>query len=63
MTDADELEKILKDKPEIKLIHFESPANPTMQCIDIERVVELAKKYNKLISVDNTFLLLICSNL
>ncbi|MEJ5089431.1 aminotransferase class I/II-fold pyridoxal phosphate-dependent enzyme [Sphingobacterium faecium] len=55
MTDADELEKILKDKPEIKLIHFESPANPTMQCIDIERVVELAKKYNKLISVDNTF--------
>lgn len=55
MTDADELEQLLKEHPEIKLVHFESPANPTMQCIDIERVVLLSKKYNKLVSVDNTF--------
>lgn len=55
MTDADEVEELLKEKPEIKLVHFESPANPTMQCIDIEQVVKVSKKYNKLISVDNTF--------
>lgn len=55
MTDTDKIEELLKDKPEIKLVHFESPANPTMQCIDIERIAAVSKKYGKLVSVDNTF--------
>lgn len=55
MTDVTELEALLKANPEIKLVHFESPANPTMQCINIERVVQISKKYQKLVSVDNTF--------
>lgn len=55
MIDSEELEKLLKENPEIKLVHFESPANPTMQCIDIERIVQISKKYHKLVSVDNTF--------
>ncbi|MFD2904799.1 trans-sulfuration enzyme family protein [Sphingobacterium anhuiense] len=55
MTDVTELEALLKANPEIKLVHFESPANPTMQCINIERVVQISKKYHKLVSVDNTF--------
>ncbi|WP_033564486.1 trans-sulfuration enzyme family protein [Sphingobacterium sp. SYP-B4668] len=55
MTDIHQVEDILKQTPEIKLVHFESPANPTMQCIDMEQIVQLAKRYNKLVSVDNTF--------
>ncbi|HXB43574.1 MAG TPA: aminotransferase class I/II-fold pyridoxal phosphate-dependent enzyme [Puia sp.] len=39
----------------IKLIHIETPANPTIQCVDIEQVTKLAKKHNILVTVDNTF--------
>ena len=39
----------------IKLIHIETPANPTIQCVDIEAVTKLAKKHNILVTVDNTF--------
>ncbi len=45
---------IIKD-PSIKLIHIETPANPTIQCVDIEALTKLAKKYGKMVSVDNTF--------
>lgn len=45
----------LKKEPAIKLIHLETPANPTLQCVDIEALTGLARKYGKLISVDNTF--------
>ncbi|UIR54652.1 aminotransferase class I/II-fold pyridoxal phosphate-dependent enzyme [Sphingobacterium sp. SRCM116780] len=55
MTDMNQVEDLLKANPEIKLVHFESPANPTMQCIDMEQLVQMSKKYNKLVSVDNTF--------
>lgn len=48
-------EALLQAYPAIKLIHLETPANPTIQCVDIEAFANLAKKYGKLISVDNTF--------
>lgn len=50
-------EKDLANKinPKFKIIYFESPTNPLMEVIDIERIVKLAKK-NKVITVfDNTF--------
>jgi len=53
--DLDKAEAHLKQYPEIKLIHLETPANPTIQCVDIEGMARLAKQYGKLISVDNTF--------
>jgi methionine-gamma-lyase len=34
---------------------LETPANPTIQCVDIEAITKLAKQYNLLVSVDNTF--------
>lgn len=39
-----------------KAIFIETPTNPLMQEIDIEIHAELAKKYNLLLIVDNTFL-------
>ena len=42
-------------KPNTKLIHIETPGNPTMQICDIEALAELAHKNDILLSVDNTF--------
>lgn len=46
---------ILKSDPAIKMMYLETPANPTMQCVDIEELSSLAKRYNVLVACDNTF--------
>ncbi|MEO7531295.1 MAG: aminotransferase class I/II-fold pyridoxal phosphate-dependent enzyme [Sediminibacterium sp.] len=55
MRDLNQVADALKKDPTIKMVHIETPANPTIQCVDIEEVTLLAKKYNLLVSVDNTF--------
>lgn len=52
--DFDELEKVII-KNKTKLIHFESPTNPNLEIADIDKILELAKKYNVLVSMDGTF--------
>jgi len=49
------VQDILQNNASIKLVHIESPANPTIQCVDIEAVSSLAKQHHILVSVDNTF--------
>jgi methionine-gamma-lyase len=39
----------------IKLMHLETPANPTIQCVDIAALASLAHEYGVKVSVDNTF--------
>lgn len=41
--------------PKTKLIWLETPSNPLMNIIDIKACVEIAKKNNILVAVDNTF--------
>jgi methionine-gamma-lyase len=53
--DLDGAEQLLKNDKAIKLVHIETPANPTIQCVDIEALTILAKAYGKTVSVDNTF--------
>jgi len=55
LTDLEEVETTIRNHPVLKLIHLESPANPTMRCIDIGAVTAIAKKYGILVTVDNTF--------
>jgi methionine-gamma-lyase len=55
MRDLTLVEDAIKKDPSIKLIHIETPANPTIQCVDIEAVTKLAKQKNIIVSVDNTF--------
>jgi len=43
-------------KPQTKALFIETPTNPMMQVTDIAAVSKLAKKYNLLTIVDNTFL-------
>ncbi len=52
--DVEEVEKLITGKT--KAIFIETPTNPLMLEIDIEQYVELAKKYDLLVIVDNTFL-------
>ena len=55
LRDLNLAEETLKNNPAIRWIHVETPANPTLQCVDIAEISALAKKYNASISVDNTF--------
>lgn len=48
-------EETLKANPGIKMIYIETPANPTIQCVDIEELTLLGKKYGTLVACDNTF--------
>jgi methionine-gamma-lyase len=55
LRDLNLLEETLKKETSIKWIHIETPANPTIQCADIDEVTKLAKHYGISVSVDNTF--------
>jgi methionine-gamma-lyase len=51
----EEVERQLSTNPNIRLIHLETPANPTIQCVPLAAICAIAKKYNVPVSVDNTF--------
>lgn len=51
---ADLIELALEKNKNIKLIHIETPSNPTLRCVDIEMVCGIAQKYKVMVSVDNT---------
>ncbi len=42
-------------RPETRLIHLETPSNPTMTIADIAACAEIAREAGALLSVDNTF--------
>ncbi len=48
-----DIEKLIK--PETRFIYLETPTNPAIELIDLEFVVAIAKKHNKLLIVDNCF--------
>jgi methionine-gamma-lyase len=48
-------EEALKNNSNLKLLYLETPANPTIQCVDIQELTQIAKKYNLMVAVDNTF--------
>ncbi len=53
--DLDLLETTIQQNPSIKIIHLETPANPTIQCVDIEAITKIAKAHGLMVTVDNTF--------
>ncbi|MNX95951.1 Cystathionine gamma-lyase [compost metagenome] len=52
-TEADNVLQYINEKT--KLIWLESPTNPTLKVSDIERIAAIAKSFNALVVVDNTF--------
>jgi len=58
ITDLRELgtvEEIIKKDSGIKMMYLETPANPTMQCVDLEELSMIAKRHQLLVACDNTF--------
>ncbi len=55
MRDLNKVEETIKQDAAIKMVHLETPANPTIQIVDIEAITKLAKQKNLVVSVDNTF--------
>lgn len=55
LRDLQKAEDALKADSSIKMVYLETPANPTIQCVDIAALSALAKKYNCLVACDNTF--------
>ncbi|GAC1585404.1 MAG: methionine gamma-lyase [Ginsengibacter sp.] len=55
LRDLNKAAEALKSDSKIKMLYLETPANPTIQCVDIEVLSDLAKQYNLIVAVDNTF--------
>ncbi|MDQ6902097.1 MAG: PLP-dependent aspartate aminotransferase family protein [Bacteroidota bacterium] len=55
LRDLNKAEEAFKNDPKIKMLYLETPANPTIQCVDIDELSKLAKKFNAIVAVDNTF--------
>jgi len=55
LKDMERLARLLEKTPGLKLIHIETPSNPTMGCIDLEAVCAVAKRHGVKVTVDNTF--------
>lgn len=51
----EKIEDIIKKDKSIKMMYLETPANPTIQCVDLEELSKIAKKHNLMVACDNTF--------
>lgn len=55
LRDLNRAEHHLKNDSSIRMLYIETPANPTIQCVDIEGLTSLGKQYGKIVACDNTF--------
>jgi cystathionine beta-lyase/cystathionine gamma-synthase len=54
--DLSQLEKLLAEiRPQTRLIWVETPTNPMLKLVDLQRVAEIAKQYSVITVADNTF--------
>jgi methionine-gamma-lyase len=55
MHDYSKLSDLIKTDAAIKMMYLETPANPTLQCIDLQALSAIGKANNLVVCVDNTF--------
>lgn len=55
LQDLEQVEAMVKADPTIRMIYFETPANPTLACVDLEGLGKIAQQYGRYSAVDNTF--------
>ncbi|HYC30443.1 MAG TPA: aminotransferase class I/II-fold pyridoxal phosphate-dependent enzyme [Chitinophagaceae bacterium] len=53
--DPEAVENAIKADESIQLMYIETPANPTLQCIDMDTLSTLGKTYGLTVCADNTF--------
>jgi len=44
-----------RHSPNTRLLHIESPTNPTLRVVDLEKIAALARKHNLITTIDSTF--------
>lgn len=49
------LEAILKKDKKIKVLYFETPTNPTMECVDMAAIAKIGHENGCKVVIDNTF--------
>ncbi|MCO5234193.1 MAG: aminotransferase class I/II-fold pyridoxal phosphate-dependent enzyme [Chitinophagales bacterium] len=55
LKDFEDVLKVIKGNPTIKVLYLETPANPTLSCVDIEALSKIAHEYEIKVIIDNTF--------
>lgn len=45
----------IKANASIRMMYIETPANPTLQCVDMEQLAALGKQHGLIVCADNTF--------
>lgn len=55
MQDVAKTAAAIKADPSIRMMYLETPANPTLKCVDLEALISLAKQHKLITAVDNTF--------
>ena len=55
LRDLNKAKQAIRADDKIKMLYLETPANPTIQCVDIEELGKLGKENNLIVAVDNTF--------
>ena len=49
------VEKAISSNPSVKMLYFESLANPSLACVDIKKLVNIAQANGMMTTIDNTF--------
>jgi methionine-gamma-lyase len=55
MKDLEAVKEAFQSNQNIALMYLETPANPTLQCVDLEALTQMAHQYHVKVAVDNTF--------
>ncbi|MGN6509560.1 MAG: trans-sulfuration enzyme family protein [Chitinophaga sp.] len=55
LRDLDATAAAIKADPSIKMMYLETPANPTLRCVDLEALIGIARERKLVSAVDNTF--------
>ncbi len=49
------VEQAIANDPAIRMMYLETPANPTLQCIDLESLSRIGRAHQLIVCADNTF--------
>ena len=49
------VEETIRNNSRIRMMYLETPANPTLQCIDLEALCMIGKQHKLVVCADNTF--------
>src|SRR5688500_16760426 len=55
LRDITKAEEVLKADPSIRMLYLETPATPTIQCVDLDELSKIAKAHQLIVACDNTF--------